>query len=71
MLLSYLTSVSGAFSLQNVVVQLLPVVLHDRTQQTQQYLSQYLRDTYKLKVYWADISEFSAELKQRLEKFER
>jgi hypothetical protein len=65
-----LTNVGGGLSLPNVLVaQLPPDDRGDRTQQTQRYLERYFRDTYKLKVCWGDIREFSTELRHRLDKF--
>jgi len=58
------------FQLSNVAVLLPPFYIKDdKTNHILEYLDKYTKNMFKIHVYWGDASEFSAELRKRLDEF--
>jgi hypothetical protein len=57
-------------TLTNIAVLLEPSnIIESKKEQTIKYLEKYAEEMFKVRTYWNDASHFSAELRQRWDKF--
>jgi hypothetical protein len=55
--------------LPSIAVQLHPGPTLTNIDKTEKYLEQYIKNMFKVHIYWGDAKDFSKELRERWEKF--
>jgi hypothetical protein len=63
--------IGAGLQLPSVAVQLPSGFTKEKKDQAIRYLDEYTKNMFKVRVYWGDVNKFSAELRERWEKFRK
>lgn len=71
-LMHYLgTGLGSGLQLPSIAVQLPSGFTTEKQERALQYLNQYNKSMFKVRVYWGDVNKFSTELRDRWDKFKK
>jgi hypothetical protein len=61
--------IKSPFQLPSIAVQLPPSLTEEKRVKALQYLDDYTKNMFKVRVYWGDAAQFAKELRKRWEEF--